>query len=116
MRFFSDNTADAWMLDNVSLINLNTSNTEMLVNGNFEQGTMTGWGVLCSSNCKSSASSGQVSSSGCYAGSYCYRDPCEDAYDILKQEFTKTAGHVYELSFYLRCSCDSGQKAYVKLH
>ncbi|CAF2676026.1 unnamed protein product [Rotaria sp. Silwood2] len=50
--FKAVNPAKAWHLDDVSIIDKNASNSEMLVNGGFENGTLIGWQVLCSSlNC-----------------------------------------------------------------
>ncbi|CAF3938070.1 unnamed protein product, partial [Rotaria sordida] len=51
--FKAVNSVKTWHLDDVSIIDKNASNSEKLVNGGFENGTLTGWQVLCSDiNCE----------------------------------------------------------------
>ncbi|CAF1336312.1 unnamed protein product, partial [Didymodactylos carnosus] len=86
-----------WWLDSVSVKKLNTS-TEMLVNGGFETGDLTGWTQFCYLNC--SFWFGIITNQGCAQGTYCYMDYCT-AYDYLVQTFATTIGTTYILKFLL---------------
>ncbi|CAF1155110.1 unnamed protein product [Adineta steineri] len=66
-----------WYLDDVSMLDMNASNSEMLVNGNFELDNLNGWQSLCATNCGSRA--GMIINSPCN-GSYCYQDGCRIVY------------------------------------
>ncbi|CAF1189702.1 unnamed protein product [Rotaria sordida] len=69
--FKAGSASKTWHLDDVSIIDKNASNSEKLVNGGFENGTLTGWQVLCSTiNCGTKA--GNITQSNCHTGSYCY--------------------------------------------
>jgi hypothetical protein len=74
-NFKGQNGVDYWHLDDVSILDENASNSEMLVNGDFENGTLVGWQLICSSNCQSS--SGVILNSSCNKGLFCYRDGCK---------------------------------------
>ncbi|CAF4147236.1 unnamed protein product [Rotaria sp. Silwood2] len=112
--FKAVNPAKAWHLDDVSIIDKNASNSEMLVNGGFENGTLIGWQVLCSSlNC--GTTSGNITQSNCHTGSYCYQGVCQNAYDFLRQTFSVISGHVYILSFWLYTDGHHSQAAYVNI-
>ncbi|CAF1512111.1 unnamed protein product, partial [Rotaria sordida] len=52
-------------LDDVSIVDTNASNSEMLMNGDFENGTLVGWQMICGSNCVSL--SGTLSMASCNA-------------------------------------------------
>ena len=113
--FQAKTSSKSWHLDDVSIINNNVSNSEMLVNGNFESGTLMGWQVQCSASNACSGSGGQLSTSTCYSGTYCYDGECIGKYDFLRQAFLVTAGHSYTLSFWLKSDGQSQQYAYVKI-
>jgi hypothetical protein len=113
--FYSQTSSLFWHLDDVSIIDTNASNSEMLTNGGFEASTLNGWQVLCSStNCKPPSGS-ILTNTSCYTGSYCYEGACEKNYDFLRQTFTVTLGHIYSLSFKLYTDSQPQQKAYVKI-
>ncbi len=61
-----------------------------------------GWTMYCNttSNCNG-AYYGQVTTSQCQQGTYCYKDDCAH-YDYLTQSFTTVSGDSYSLSFYIR--------------
>ncbi|CAF1442737.1 unnamed protein product [Adineta steineri] len=105
--------SEYWYLDDVSLVDTNTFNSEMLVNGNFENGTTNGWQLLCTSNCQSAA--GVIAyNTSCYAGLFCYTDGCKSGFDFLRQAFSTTIGHVYTLSFWIRTDTKPQQYAFVR--
>jgi hypothetical protein len=57
-------------LDDVSIVDTNASNAEMLINGGFENTTLAGWQLLCPSNCL--ANSGVLTLPPCHTGYFCY--------------------------------------------
>ncbi|CAF1500197.1 unnamed protein product [Rotaria sp. Silwood1] len=112
--FKAVNQVKTWHLDDVSLIDKNASNSEMLVNGGFENGSLVGWQILCSSiNCGTIA--GNITQSNCHTGSYCYEGMCRNAYDFLRQTILVTSGHIYILSFWLYTDGHNAQAAYVNI-
>ncbi|CAF3971769.1 unnamed protein product, partial [Rotaria sordida] len=63
--FKAVNSVKTWHLDDVSIIDKNASNSEKLVNGGFENGTLTGWQVLClDNNCGTKGSN--ITQSDCH--------------------------------------------------
>jgi len=103
-----------WHLDDISLIDTNVSNSEMLTNGDFENGTLVGWQQLCTQNCSSSP--GTITSSSCHSGSYCYEDACRYGSDYLQQTFPVISGHIYTLSFWLHSDGGPIQQAFVGIN
>ncbi|CAF1045592.1 unnamed protein product, partial [Didymodactylos carnosus] len=105
-----------WYLDNVSVKEKNTSNTEMLINGGFEMGDLTGWTLFCNSSCGSGTSGVVVADATyCYVAtgsSYCYYDWCNGGgsgnYDYISQSFTSVIGYWYVMRFSLRQSGTGG--------
>ena len=72
----------------------------MLVNGDFETGSLSPW-VITSVNGPCSSIPGQICTGNVYGGTYEYCDGCSRIPDELSQSFTATAGHVYVVSFWL---------------
>jgi hypothetical protein len=107
-----------WLLDSVSVNCTNTS-TNVLINGGFETGTLTGWSQYCATDVNCGAGDyGQITTTACYSGTYCYVDECNQgiSYDYLFQSFTTVIGDYYILSFYLKNNNPGGaQTAYVSL-
>ncbi|CAF1170702.1 unnamed protein product [Rotaria sp. Silwood1] len=112
--FKAVNQIKTWHLDDVSLIDKNASNAEMLVNGGFENGSLVGWQMLCSNN-NCGLTVGNITQSNCHTGSYCYEGACQNAYDFLRQTFPVISGHVYILSFWLYTDGHHSQAAYVNI-
>ncbi len=90
-------------MDDISIVDTNASNSEMLINGDFENGTLVGWQQLCTSSCGKNPGS-LTTSTSCNTGSFCYMDGCKGGLDFLRQTFTTTIGHIYELMFWLEVS------------
>lgn len=112
--FKAKNSAKTWHLDNVSVLDRTSSNTEMIINGDFESGSLNGWQTLCSStNC--GGTGGVLSTTSCYSGSYCYEGACQGAYDFLRQSFPVVLGHVYTLSFWIYTDGHNQQAGYVTI-
>ena len=112
--FKAKDSSKDWHLDDVSIVDNTLSNSEMLVNGNFENGTLVGWEVQCSATNGCPGSGGQLSTSSCHGGTYCYQGDCGN-FDFLRQAFLATAGHKYTLSFWLKTYGHVQQSAYVKI-
>jgi hypothetical protein len=92
-----------WLLDSIS-VNHTNANTDVLINGGFEVGNLTGWTQDCATdaNCGGSGTNyGQLTNTPCYSGTYCYVDKCNPGFDYLIQSFNTTIGDYYILSFYL---------------
>ncbi len=88
-------------LDDVSIVDTNASNSEMLINGGFENGTLVGWQQLCTSSCQMS-SFGSITNTQCNTGLFCYMDGCKCGLDFLLQTYTTIIGHVYTLNFWYK--------------
>ncbi len=92
-----------WLLDSVS-VNHTNANTDVLINGGFETGDLTGWTQYCATdaNC-GTGDYGQLTTGVCYSGTYCYVDKCYPYthFDYLIQSFTAVNGDYYIISFYL---------------
>ncbi|CAF3051006.1 unnamed protein product [Rotaria sp. Silwood2] len=98
-----------WLLDDVS-VNDTVNNVNILVNGGFETGDFTGWTQYCATNANCGTNDyGQITTSPCHLGTYCYVDKCGDknAYDYLIQSFSTVSGNTYILTFYLKVNTDT---------
>lgn len=113
--FKAQNVNKYWSLDDVSLIDRNASNLEMLINGDFELGSLQSWHVVCSST-RCRGTGGMIDQSDCHTGSYCYKDACQGAYDFLRQSFNVIDGHVYNLTFWIKSAGSPQQAAYVDIY
>jgi hypothetical protein len=86
-------------LDNVSVYN---GNTQTLVNGGFETGSLSPWTVSFPyGGCQNGGVSGTICHAGALSGSYSYCDGCNTVPDELSQSFMAVAGDVYIVSFWL---------------
>jgi hypothetical protein len=109
--FHSTGNAKIGYLDDVSIVDTNASNSEMLINGGFENGSLVGWQTLCTSTC--TGSPGNLSTTSCHTGSYCYADGCQTGVEFLRQIFTATNEHIYTLSFWITVA--NTQSVYVEI-
>jgi len=97
-------------------VNHTSASTDILINGGFDTGDLTGWTQYCNTtiNCDGNYY-GQVATSPCYSGGYCYVDKCGN-YDYLLQSFSTMIGDYYLVSFYFRAYANGGpQTIYVTL-
>ncbi|CAF1278760.1 unnamed protein product, partial [Rotaria sordida] len=87
-----------WCLDDIS-VKLNNTNTNILVNGDFETGVLTGYSV-CNQN--SSTFSGDIASIQCaHSGRHGFYDGSYASFDYLWQVLTTIPDKYYEISFWL---------------
>ncbi|CAF1943733.1 unnamed protein product [Rotaria magnacalcarata] len=99
-----------WLIDDVS-VNDTATNTNILVNGNFDLGSFIGWTQFCATNTNCGTGNyGQLTSSPCRSAAYCYMDKCNNGgyYDYLLQSFGTVTGNYYILSFYIRAYANGG--------
>ena len=113
--FKAKNTAQTWHLDDVSIIDTSASNAQRLTNGDFENGTLVGWQVLCTVNNGCGGPGGGLTTSSCHSGTYCYSGACFNAFDFLRQTFSTITGHVYTLTFWIYTNGHNQQEAYVRI-
>ncbi|CAF1048617.1 unnamed protein product [Adineta ricciae] len=105
-----------WLLDDVFVNDLNTS-TNVLTNGDFETGDLSGWSQYCNNdgNCKNTGYYAHTTTNSCRSGNYCVYDSCGN-YDYLYQSFSTVIGNYYFISYYLRCGAvGGGSEIYVTL-
>lgn len=107
-----------WLLDTVSVMEMNTS-SNILINGGFETGDLTGWTQYCATdaNC-GTGFYGELTTSTCDSGSYCYMDRCNSGghFDYLIQSVNTVVGYYYIFGFELRAFANGGgHLAYVML-
>ncbi len=112
--FQGDSTA-SWHLDDISLKTVNEPNSELLVDGDFEDSS-NGWTLDCWEGCDI-GSSGMLTMNSCLSGSTCFTDGCTGGYDFLFQSVNITADNAYNLSFwlYLDAGGSSATRAYISL-
>ena len=106
-----------WSLDNVC-VNDTTTTLNVLSNGGFELGYLSGWTQTCATNTNcGNGNSGQLTTTGCYAGNYCFVDKCSaGGFDYLQQSVSTTVGRYYLISFYLKIISTGGSEVvYVML-
>jgi hypothetical protein len=89
-------------MDDVSVVDLTNPAGNLIVNGGFETGDLTGWTY---DNVYGASYGGGVASGGCsllgiYDGSYEWCDGATQAYDAIDQVIPTTVGDVYQVSFY----------------
>jgi hypothetical protein len=105
-----------FLLDSISVDHTNAG-TDVLINGGFETGNFAGWTQYCNTNTNCNGGDyGQLTTSPCFSGAYCYMDRCAN-YDYLLQSFSTVIGDYYLISFYTRVYASGGNaRIYVTLN
>ena len=101
--FALENDPDFWYLDDVSV--KNSSGIQLLSNGDFETGDLTGW-IYC--NPKNASNSGTVSTDNPNTGWYSYGDGSVGSSDYLSQSFAVRANRTYSVAFWLQSISTNG--------
>jgi len=100
-----------WLLDNISLIDVNTSR-QVIANGDFETGKLTNWSY-CNPNSTNNTSN--ISQSGPFnpqSGQYFYAGAPYPYPDFLSQTISTIIGNLYTFSFWLGDSASSSNNAF----
>jgi hypothetical protein len=108
ISFALQNDPDFWYLDDVSITN--SSGVQLLSNGNFEAGDLTGWSYC---NPKNATNSGTVSMTNSHTGWYSYEDGSVGSSDYLSQSFTVRPNKTVTVRFWLQSSSINGTYASV---
>ncbi|CAF2626560.1 unnamed protein product [Rotaria sp. Silwood2] len=96
LSFFFRHDPGGWMLDDVNVYH---GLTQLIVNGGFEAGALTGWSY--SGSCYFYTGTAYSGSSYAKSGSYYYYDRCSQYGDTISQTFATVAGDIYVISFWL---------------
>ncbi|CAF0989724.1 unnamed protein product [Adineta steineri] len=96
-----------WLIDDV-IVNHTNTNANVLTNGSFETGDLSGWTQYCNTTANCDAAGGKTTgnyahttTSSCNSGTYCVYDSCVGT-DYLEQSFSTVVGDYYIISYYLR--------------
>jgi hypothetical protein len=85
------------MLDDVNVYH---GLTQLLTNGGFESGSLTGW-IYSGGSCNYYTGTAYSGSSYAKTGNYYYYDRCSTATDTISQTFSTVVGDTYVISFWL---------------
>jgi hypothetical protein len=96
LSFFFRNDPGGWMLDDVTVYQ---GSTQLIVNGGFETGDLTGWNY--SGNCNWYIGEAYYGSGYAKAGNYYYYDRCSFYGDTIRQTFATIINYTYVISFWL---------------
>jgi hypothetical protein len=87
-----------WLLDNISLIDLNAS-ASLIQNGDFETGNLTNWNYCNPNSTSNSSRIGQNGNLHSQSGQYFYFGAPYPYPDFLSQTIPTTIGNLHTFSF-----------------
>ncbi|CAF1438110.1 unnamed protein product [Didymodactylos carnosus] len=89
-----------WHLDDVFVV-ADDENQQLLINGCFEMGNLTGWNYSDNGGCIAGWSIVENIVNNAHSGTYYYFAGCSGKPDYLSQTFVTTPGQLYVISFWL---------------
>jgi hypothetical protein len=110
---FTTEPARTYYLDDVSVVDINASNIQLLKNSSFENSTtvLNGWTLWCTTSCTPNGYVILVSGNDCYlSNGTCFGVNCPglSAITFLGQSFSAMIGHIYTISYWLMASGGGG--------
>ena len=96
LAFFFRHDPGGWMVDEIQVYH---GLTQLIVNGGFESGSLSGWNY--SGTCSVYIGTAYSGSSYAKAGSYYYYDRCSQNGDTMSQSFVTVPGDTYVISFWM---------------
>jgi hypothetical protein len=84
------------LVDDITIYN---NATQMIINGGFETGDLTGWNRT--GNCSNNVGEAYYGSSYAHTGNYYYYDPCVGGSDYLTQTISTVPSDTYVITFWL---------------
>jgi hypothetical protein len=96
LSFFFRHDPRGWLLDDITVYD---GMTQLINNGGFENGDLTGWNY--SGRCNFLIGDTYRNSRLAKKGDWYYYDPCRDYGDTISQTFPTVAGNTYIISFWL---------------
>lgn len=112
LMFSLTNLHAFWILDNISLIEVNTSQ-QVIENGDFETGNLTKWNYCNLNSTNNSSKIGRNGSLFSQNGQYFYFGAPYPQPDFLSQTISTTKNNLYTLSFWLAQSASSSANRFL---
>jgi hypothetical protein len=101
-----------WLLDNVSLIEINSS-IQLMENGDFEIGNLTSWNYCNPQPTMNPSVLGHTGAFAAQSGNYFYFGAPHPNSDFLSQTVSTTIGNLYSFSFWLGHTANSSNNRFI---
>lgn len=91
----------SYYLDDVSVVDVNTSNLQLLNNPSFENSTIVpnGWTVLCTESCDNSGTKINNNNKCRLSTGTCLKLGCHNSISFLGLNFSTIFSHIYTISY-----------------
>ncbi len=103
----------SWFLDDVTLIDLNTSSLPLIQNGDFETGNLTNWNYCNPNSTNNRSNIAQNGSQYSHSGQYFYLGAPYPSPDFLSQTVPTRMGDLHTLSFWFGQSGASTKNRFI---
>lgn len=100
---FETGSGCSYYLDDVSVIDLNASSIQLLINPSFESSIIVpdGWSVWCTESCDNSDTKLKSNTRCRLSNGTCLEVGCHSSTSFISQSFTTTIDHIYTISYWL---------------